>query len=50
MRSSTPVYDIGVGEEKGTPKLGEWQWKPKRGYEVEFSGQGIGRAQDDFQV
>ena len=51
MISLTPVYDLGVGEEeKGTPKLGDWQWGPKRDYEVEFSGQGRGRAQDDFQV
>ena len=41
MLSLTPVYDLGVGEEeKGTPKLGDWQWGPKRGYEVEFTGQG----------
>ena len=46
MISLTPVYDLGVGEEeKGTPKLGDWQWRPKREYEVEFSGQGRGRAQ-----
>ena len=45
------LHDLGVGEEeKGTPKLGDWQWRPKREYEVEFSGQGRGRAQDDFQV
>lgn len=51
MLSLTPIYDLEVGEEeKGAPKLGDWQWGPKRGYEVEFSGQGRGRAQDDFQV
>ena len=50
MLSLTPIYDLEVEEEKGAPKLGDWQWGPKRGYEVEFSGQGRGRAQDDFQV